>query len=62
MSDRYVHLYPFTVRWDHRQDNLVTLGRYLSTRVPGAARASATAAVMPAAAPPMIATLPAFAT
>lgn len=29
MSDRYVHLYPFTGRWDHRQDNLITLGRYL---------------------------------
>jgi len=29
MSDRYVHLFPFTGRWDHRQDNLITLARYL---------------------------------
>lgn len=29
MSDRYVHLYPFTGRWDHRQDNLITLAGYL---------------------------------
>lgn len=29
MSDRYVHLFPFPGGWDERQDNLLTLGRYL---------------------------------
>ena len=29
MSDRYVHLYPFTVRGTTDRTNLVTLGRYL---------------------------------
>lgn len=29
MSDRYVHLQPLAGKWDHRQDNLVTLGRHL---------------------------------
>jgi hypothetical protein len=39
MSDRYVHLYPFTGRWDHRQDNLIRLGRHLVTHA-GAIRAA----------------------
>lgn len=30
MNDRYVHTNPFPGGWDHRQDNLLTLGRYLA--------------------------------